>query len=215
MKSQDKFVSEWFGPTQSGSLSKSAVYHPRTTKVIDVARTYIPMDQRNKMRERLHQSLPPNASAPFIRMAPKTKFQCFETSWGQGWSNEMGPFIRREDPNITAAGQPSGMPVPLNAFEKFGTVIEVWGGTRGRNLGPFTMFGQGQADVMMKRFQTMKYDNRWYAGLDVPRRYSPSDYTGFPRRYICGQGFSKYGQESRKITTEDTSPQWRTVSNPL
>eukprot|EP00392_Amoebophrya_sp_AT5.2_P010360 g10420.t1 len=136
--------------------------------------------------------LRPSVSQPELR--------CFGRTWGDGWSNERGAFLRREDPTITAAGQPSGMPVPLNAIEKFGTVIPNWDPriSGERNGGPFTMYGENQAGAFMTRYKTMKHCERKGLGaaLDARRRYAPSDYTGFPRRYLGAEGYTKYGAES-------------------
>ncbi len=55
------------------------------------------------------RTCPGNASAGWVNdkiVGPK------ETGW------RKKQFIRREDPRISAAGQPSGMPVPLNAMGK-------------------------------------------------------------------------------------------------
>ncbi|CAD7975429.1 unnamed protein product [Amoebophrya sp. A25] len=199
MKSHDKFTTQWYGPVSVNGTD--APYHPRSTKVIDVSRSYIPLHSRKSLRDYLDQTLPPNASAPWLeRRSQSLEVQsrrCFANTWSEGWF-QRGPIIRRETPEITAAGQPSGMPVPLNSMEKFGTVIPNWPGRieGERNMGPFTQVsGNNQSGAFMTRFRTMKYDSR-YTMYDVPRRHCPSDYTGFPRRYITGEGYTKFGQDS-------------------
>ncbi|CAD7946077.1 unnamed protein product [Amoebophrya sp. A120] len=176
---------------------RCTILHPQ---VIDVTRSYVPLENRMAMRDYWDRTLPTNASRPFIRESrSEPHLQCFAQTWGEGWTNNR-EFLRRENPAITAAGQPSGMPVPLNAFEKFGRLIENWDPriTGERNGGPFTMYGNNQAGAFMTRYRTMKYDTRKNLGaaLDVPFRYCPSDYTGFPRRYLAAEGYSKYGKES-------------------
>ena len=41
---------------------------------------------------------------------------------------------------------------------------------------------EARVNLHERRWRTMKNDKDWYTYNDVPRRYSPSDYTGFAKR---------------------------------
>ena len=41
---------------------------------------------------------------------------------------------------------------------------------------------EARVNLHERRWRTMKNDKDWYTYNDVPRRYSPSDYTGFAKK---------------------------------
>jgi len=41
-----------------------------------------------------------------------------------------------------------------------------------------------RARVHEQRWQSMRHDKDWYTYNDLPRRYSPSDYTGYAKKML-------------------------------